>query len=51
MHLAFSGQIANNFKMYARSDLPPLRAAALAEFINNLIFPAVDLTKFEAALL
>jgi len=31
--------------------LPPLRAAALAEFINILIFPAVDFIKFEAALL
>jgi len=51
MLFAFSGQIANNFKIYARSDLPPLRAAALAKFINNLIFPAVDLIKFETTLL
>jgi len=51
MLLAFSGQIANCFIIHARSDLLPLRAAALAEFINNLIFPAVDLIKFEAALL
>jgi len=50
MLLALSGQIANCFKMYERSDLAPLRAAVLADRINVLIFPAVEFTKLDAAL-